>query len=205
MPVWMIRCGTSDEPSRRRGRAATGSTMSNRGRDRAACASGWSPSESWSSGVRAPGRPSARIRPASERRLAQGAGTGPRVQAGADGGVSRPCPDSTPEVVAAEGTWLLTRDAGRQLRGVLKSGDPAPSWDEPLPRYAELQIELVDVVEELVALGAPDRRPGEMSAAYPELVERVAGLAHRGRRAAPGTRARARVPHRGARRRCRRR
>lgn len=91
--------------------------------------------------------------------------------------VSRRCPDFTPEVVAAEGTWLLTRDAGRQLRGVLKSGDPAPSWDELLPRYAELQIELADVVEELVALGAPDRRPAAMSAAYPELVERVAGLA----------------------------
>ena len=91
--------------------------------------------------------------------------------------VSRQCPDFTPEVLATEATWLLTRDAGLQLRALIKSRDPAPSWDELLPLYAELQIELVDEAEELVALGAPDKRPAMMSAAYPKLVERVGNLA----------------------------
>ena len=52
-------------------------------------------------------------------------------------------------------------------------GEPAPSWDELLPLYAELQIELAEDAKELVALGAPDKRPAMVSAAYAGLVERV--------------------------------
>ena len=87
--------------------------------------------------------------------------------------VSRRRPAFTPEVLASEGTWMLTRDAGQQLRAVVKGGGPAPSWDELLPVYAELQIELANYATELVALGAPDRRPAMVSAAYSGLVERV--------------------------------
>ena len=72
-----------------------------------------------------------------------------------------------------EGTWMLTRDAGPQLRAVVRHGAPAPSWDELLPLYAELQIELAEDAKELVALGAPDKRPAMVSAAYAGLVERV--------------------------------
>jgi hypothetical protein len=90
--------------------------------------------------------------------------------------VSRRYPAFTPEVLATKGPWLLTRDAGPQLRAVLKSREPSPSWDELLPRYAELQIALVDDVAELIALGAPDKRPAVVAAAYPELIERVARL-----------------------------
>ena len=90
--------------------------------------------------------------------------------------VSRRCPDFAPEVLSTKRTWLLTRGAGPQLRTVLASGDPAPSWDELLPLYAELQIELVADVEDLVALGTPDKRPAAVIGAYPILVERVAGL-----------------------------
>ena len=68
---------------------------------------------------------------------------------------------------------MLTRDAGPQLRAVVKRGEPAPSWDELLPVYAELQIELAKYAEELLALGAPDKRPAVVSAAYSGLVERV--------------------------------
>jgi hypothetical protein len=89
--------------------------------------------------------------------------------------VSRPCPDFTPEVLAVEGTWMLTRDAGPMLRSFRKSGEPAPSWDEILPRYAELQIQLADDLNELLALGAPDKRPAAVSSAYPDLVERIDG------------------------------
>ena len=87
--------------------------------------------------------------------------------------LARRRPAFTPEVLVSEGTWMLTRDAGPQLRAVVKRGEPAPSWDELLPRYAELQIELAKYAEELVALGAPDKRPAVVSAAYSGLVERV--------------------------------
>ena len=87
--------------------------------------------------------------------------------------VSRRMPAFTPEVLAIEGTWMLTRDAGPQLRAVLKSGEPAPTWDELLPLYAELQIELAEAATELVALGAPDKRPAMLAEAYAGLVERV--------------------------------
>ncbi len=89
--------------------------------------------------------------------------------------VSRRCPDFTPEVLAVEGTSMLTRDAGPQLRSFRKSGEPAPSWDEVLPLYAELQIELAGDLDELLALGTPDKRPAAVSSAYLDLVERVSG------------------------------
>ena len=87
--------------------------------------------------------------------------------------VSRRRPAFTPEVLVTEGTWMLTRDAGPQLRAVVNRREPAPSWDQLLPLYAELQIELAEDAEELVALGAPDKRPAIVSAAYSGLVERV--------------------------------
>jgi hypothetical protein len=88
--------------------------------------------------------------------------------------VSRRRPDFTPEVLATHATWMLTRDAGEQLRAVLKRGGPTPTWDVLLPLYAQLQIELIDHAKELVALGTPDKRPATVSAAYPKLVKRIA-------------------------------
>jgi hypothetical protein len=89
--------------------------------------------------------------------------------------VARRCPTFTPVVLVAEGTSMITDDAGPQLRSFRKSGEPAPSWDEILPRYAELQIELADDVNELLKLGTPDRRPALVSSTYLELAERVSG------------------------------
>jgi Phosphotransferase enzyme family len=88
--------------------------------------------------------------------------------------VSRYCPDFTPEVLATQQAWMLTRDAGEQLRAVRERGDPKPTWDELFPLYAELQIELGEVAPELLALGTPDKRPAIISADYPRLVESVA-------------------------------
>jgi hypothetical protein len=87
--------------------------------------------------------------------------------------VSRRCPDFTPDLLTVEGASMLTRDAGPPLRSFRKSGEPAPSWDEILPLYAELQIELADDLDELLALGTPDKRPAAVSSAYLDLVERV--------------------------------
>ena len=62
-------------------------------------------------------------------------------------------------MIAAEGSRLLTRDAGRRLRNVHDEGGAAPAWEEVLPLYAELQIELIADDDDALALGTPDRRP----------------------------------------------
>lgn len=73
--------------------------------------------------------------------------------------IARRRPDCLPEVVAAEGPRLLTRHVGPRLRDVLDGGGTAPSWEEILPLYAELQLDLAPDVEAALALGTPDLRP----------------------------------------------
>jgi hypothetical protein len=91
--------------------------------------------------------------------------------------VSQHSPDDGPEVVAWQGSWLLTRDAGPQLRTLLEADASAASvWDDLLPRYAELQLAHVTAVEELLALGVPDKRPMTLLAGYPRLLRDVRGL-----------------------------
>jgi hypothetical protein len=91
--------------------------------------------------------------------------------------ISKRSPDDSPRVVAWEGSWLLTRDAGPQLRPLLETAAPAaPKWEEILPRYAELQLAHVGCVEEALALGAPDKRPAELLADYSRLVQDVRAL-----------------------------
>ena len=68
-------------------------------------------------------------------------------------------PEALPETIAWEGPRILTRDAGPRLRNVLDAGRDAPSWEEILPLYAELQIEFMVVADQALELGAPDDRP----------------------------------------------
>jgi hypothetical protein len=65
--------------------------------------------------------------------------------------------------------WMLARDAGIQLREVLADSSDARIWDLVLPLYAELQIELSDSVDELLALGVHDKRPHTLPVLYEEL------------------------------------
>jgi hypothetical protein len=86
-------------------------------------------------------------------------------------------PDDAPEIVAWEGTWLLTRHAGPHLRALLETGAiAAPLWEVLLQRYAELQIAHTGDVDDLMALGVPDRRPHTLLADFPLLVQEVRGL-----------------------------
>jgi hypothetical protein len=71
-------------------------------------------------------------------------------------------PDLTPDVIAAEGVRLLTRDVGPQVRALEEAGQPAPAWEETVQLYGRLQIELLDEVERLLALGVPDSRPAAL-------------------------------------------
>lgn len=71
--------------------------------------------------------------------------------------LARQLPRCMPEVVAAEGPRMLTRDAGRQL-AKLRPRDPQTlmrAWEEVVVQYAELQIELTNVA----GLAAPDFSP----------------------------------------------
>ena len=69
--------------------------------------------------------------------------------------------------------WMLTRDAGTQLRQLYRRRGAAPSWDALLPRYAELQIRVATDLEHFLRLGVPDVRPFVAVRAYLGLVERV--------------------------------
>jgi hypothetical protein len=91
--------------------------------------------------------------------------------------VSKRSPKVSPEVVAWEESWLLTRDAGPQLRTLLEAEPAAaPAWEGLLPRYAELQLAHVGRIDELLAVGAPDKRPQTLLADYPRLVQDVRAL-----------------------------
>jgi hypothetical protein len=84
-------------------------------------------------------------------------------------------PDFSPEIIATKGPRMLTLDAGAQLRALYRRRSPAPSWDDILPRYAELQIKLAADLPGLMGLGVPDKRPTTVSTRYPDLVSRFGG------------------------------
>jgi phosphotransferase family enzyme len=88
--------------------------------------------------------------------------------------IARRRADCVPEVVASDSDrgWLLMRDAGPQLREVLADSDDPGIWDELLALYAHLQLDLGESVDELIALGTPDDRPGNLRAAFEELLPR---------------------------------
>lgn len=69
-------------------------------------------------------------------------------------------PGRVPDVVAVdfERGWMLMRHGGTRLREVVGSGDGLGRWEELLPLYAELQIELAPRAGELLELGVPDTR-----------------------------------------------
>ncbi|MDP9269918.1 MAG: hypothetical protein M3P14_02885 [Chloroflexota bacterium] len=87
-------------------------------------------------------------------------------------------PDFSPEIIATKGPRMLTLDAGAQLRALYRRRSRAPSWDDILPRYAELQIKLAPDVPRLLGLRVPDKRPATVSTRYPDLVERFGGHAN---------------------------
>jgi Phosphotransferase enzyme family len=71
----------------------------------------------------------------------------------------------TAEVIASDPArgWMLTRDAGFRLREHATGADQLRNWEELLPQYAEFQIELVERVSELLAIGVPDRRVARLA------------------------------------------
>ena len=87
---------------------------------------------------------------------------------------------------------MLTRDVGPRLRELSEAGKQAPSWEEILPLYAELQVDFIEVAEEALALGTPDDRPELLPDRYAALggdrVEAVRAAAERLTGSLPPTR-----------------
>jgi hypothetical protein len=95
-------------------------------------------------------------------------------------------PDAVPPLLAAdtETGWMLMADAGESLRAVSERERSLDRWYDVLPRYAGVQLDLADAVDELLALGVPDMRLGSLPAAYERLLDRI-GANGRFRSAAP--------------------
>jgi hypothetical protein len=69
-------------------------------------------------------------------------------------------PEALPELLAhdRERGWMLTRDAGSRLRELVTEERSLRRWLDVLPLYARLQLDAVPLVDELLAVGVPDRR-----------------------------------------------
>ncbi len=108
------------------------------------------------------------------------------------GVLARRRPDCVPELHAVdhEHGWMLMGDGGVRLREVVERDRDLGRWCELLPLYARLQLDLAGAADELVALGAPDRRLATLGDQYGELLERVDGMSARKLRRLRGLRLR---------------
>lgn len=69
--------------------------------------------------------------------------------------------------------WLLMADAGEWLRSVSPREGHLDHWLEVLPAYAEAQLAMVPHVDDLLALGVPDRRLASLPGGYTALMEQI--------------------------------
>ena len=87
-------------------------------------------------------------------------------------------PDCMPEVLAADPArgWLLMRDSGTPLRTLIRADGNLQRWHAVLPLFAQVQIELAGRLDELLALGALDRRLALLPAEYERLLADTASM-----------------------------
>ncbi|MCP4168412.1 MAG: phosphotransferase [Chloroflexi bacterium] len=92
--------------------------------------------------------------------------------------LSRWYPDTMPELLAADvpRRWLLMRDGGVPLRGIIKEDRDFGHWHSVLRTYAELQIDLCDRLDELLTLGVLDRRLSQLPSLYAQLLDNTEAL-----------------------------
>lgn len=93
----------------------------------------------------------------------------------------RTVPELVPTVLAIhpQRPWMLLADGGEKLRDLFGGSALLDEWAKILPRYAELQIALLDHEDEILGTGTPDHRL-ELLAEQLEAVlddRRVLGLA----------------------------
>jgi hypothetical protein len=87
-------------------------------------------------------------------------------------------PDCMPEVLAADPArgWLLMGDSGTPLRALIKADGHPRRWHTILPLLAEVQMELAGRRDELLQLGALDRRLAVLPAEYERLLSDTGSL-----------------------------
>ena len=93
--------------------------------------------------------------------------------------LARERPDRVPELLAVdrERGWMLMGDGGERLREVIAREKSLQRWLDVLPEYAQLQIDIAGDADELVDLGAPDRRLGTLGSQYEHLLDELDGFA----------------------------
>ncbi|MBT3336971.1 MAG: phosphotransferase [Anaerolineae bacterium] len=81
-------------------------------------------------------------------------------------------PDDMLQLIAidAKNGWLLMRDAGEQLRSLIRPTKDIKPWVPVIQRYAELQIGLSEHLDEMLNTGIPDRRLASLPLIYTELL-----------------------------------
>jgi hypothetical protein len=89
--------------------------------------------------------------------------------------LARRRPDCVPELLAVDldRGWMLMRDGGERLRETVERERDLRRWLEVLPDYAGVQIDLAQHADELVGLGAPDRRLATLAAQYEHLLDEL--------------------------------
>ena len=81
-------------------------------------------------------------------------------------------PACVPKLIAIDTArgWMLMRDGGEQLRASIRPTKNIKPWEPVIKEYAELQIGLTEHVNEILALGLPDRRLAKLPALYSQLL-----------------------------------
>jgi hypothetical protein len=87
----------------------------------------------------------------------------------------RVCPEHVLGVLADEPGegWMLQADGGPTLASLLGGTDDLDRLERMLAVYAEVQVRAAGHVDELLAAGAPDRRPTQLRPLFEELVGEV--------------------------------
>jgi hypothetical protein len=87
-------------------------------------------------------------------------------------------PDLVPTLLAAdlERGWMLQGDGGTRLREILEQTGDFDVWEEVLPLYAELQIDVAADRERLLAAGVPDRLLASLPGQFEEVLTDPAAL-----------------------------
>ena len=82
-----------------------------------------------------------------------------------------------PELLAIDRDrgWMLMADAGVPLVGVLARERDLRRWLEVLPQYAQLQLDAIADVDELLSVGVPDRRLDKLPTQYEHLLGATPG------------------------------
>jgi hypothetical protein len=93
-----------------------------------------------------------------------------RFEAGLLAILERVHPGLVPELVAHDAArgWILMRDGGERLREL---DEPLRRWEELLPVYAQLQLDLAPHADELLAAGVPDERLAVLPADFERVLD----------------------------------